>query len=395
MKAVLVFLLIIIWLVLDFILGRKKHIKLVGYRETPILHGNLDIFPHGKKLFADYFSEIKAAQKHIHILFYIVKDDRISQEFLHLLKEKAREGIEVRLLLDRLGSKKVSRQMVAALRASGVRFAFSNPIKLPYLFYSTQVRNHRKISIIDGKVGYIGGFNVGKEYVDEDPKLCPWRDYHLKMTGEGVTFLQSEFLLDWKEYGHEDLFADSRYFPVVPKGEIRHQLVPTEACHLEEKYLNLIQKATNSIFIGTPYFIPSKKLLQQLICAARLGITITVLVPYTADHPLVKEASYRFLRRLLKEGIQVYQFKNGFYHAKTIVIDDKICDIGTANFDQRSLFLNKEINCYIYDLDFIARFKQVLQKDILDSKLITIADLKPNFLQRVKESVAVALSIFL
>ena len=397
MKAVLVFLLLIIlWLVFDFILGKRKHLRLVGYRETPILHGNLDIFPHGKKLFADYFNEISAAQKHIHILFYIVKDDAISHQFLDLLKEKAREGIEVRLLLDRLGSKKVSRQMVSALRAAGVRFAFSNHIKFPYLFYSTQVRNHRKISIIDGKIGYLGGFNIGKEYIDEDPKLSPWRDYHLKMTGEGVSFLQSEFLLDWKEYGQEDLFADPRYFPNGPKGSIRHQLIPTEVGHLEKKFIDLIQKATDSIIIGTPYFIPSRKLFEELISAARLGISITVIVPYTADHPLVKEASFPFLRRLMREGGKVYQFNNGFYHAKTIVIDDKICDIGTANFDQRSLFLNKEINCYIYDLDFIARFKEILQKDIHDSKPLILADLdKPNLFRSVKESIASAISYFL
>lgn len=398
MKVVLFFLLfIMIWLSFDFILGKKKHLKLVGYRETPMLHGNFDIFPHGKKLFADYFSEIKKAKKHIHVLFYIVKDDAFSHEFLNLLKEKAQEGIEVRLLLDRVGSKSVSKQMVSALRDAGVRFAFSNQIKLPFLFYSSQVRNHRKISIIDGEIGYLGGFNIGKEYIDEDPKLSPWRDYHLKITGEGVTFLQSEFLFDWKEYGQEDLFADARYFPDVPKGDIRHQLVPTEACHLEGKFIELIKKATDSITIGTPYFIPSKKIFHELIEAVRNGINITVVVPYTADHALVQEASFRYLRRLLREGgVKVFQYKDGFYHAKTIVIDDIICDIGTANFDKRSLFLNKEINCYIYDRVFINRFKEILKKDIHDSRPLTLADLnKPDLFRSVKEGIAGAVSYFL
>lgn len=397
MKVVLIFLLlIIIWLVFDFTLGKKKHIRLVNQRETPMLHGKLEIFPHGKELFADYFSEIRKAKKHIHVLFYIVKADAISHEFLDLLKEKAREGVEVRLLLDRIGSFRISRRMVSALRVAGVRFAFSNHIKLPYPFYSSQVRNHRKISIIDGEIGYIGGFNVGKEYIDEEPKLSPWRDYHLKLIGEGVTYLQSEFLLDWREYGKEDLFKDSRYFPLVLKGEIRHQLVPTEAHHLEKKYIGLIQKATESIMIGSPYFIPSKKIYHELIRVARLGISITIIVPYTADHLLVQEASYRYLRRLLKEGVQVYQYEKGFYHAKTIVIDDKICEIGTANFDKRSLFLNKEINCYIYDRDFISRFKGILNKDLLDSRPLTLSDLnKPNLFRSVKESIAGAVSYFL
>jgi cardiolipin synthase len=378
------------------ILGKKKHLLHVRNRETPMLHGELAIFPHGPELFADYFNEIKLATKHIHVLFYIVKDDAFSQTFLQLLKEKALEGVEVRLLLDRLGSIKVSKQMVKELQAAGVRFAFSNPIRPPFLFFSSQVRNHRKISIIDGKIGYLGGFNIGKEYIDENPKLSPWRDYHLKISGESVTFLQSEFFIDWKESGQEDLVKESRYFPGVPKGEIRHQFIPTEGGSLEQKFIELIQKATDSIIIGTPYFIPSNRIFAELLRAARLGISITIIVPYTADHLLVQEASYRYLRQLLMEGVTVYQFKNGFYHAKTIFIDNKICDIGTANFDKRSLFLNKEMNCCIYDRDFIGRAKAVIQKDILDSRLLTLADLnRPNMFRSAKEILARAVSSFL
>ncbi|MGZ4160908.1 MAG: phospholipase D-like domain-containing protein, partial [Neobacillus sp.] len=168
-------------------------------------------------------------------------------------------------------------------------------------------------------------------------------------------------------------------------------------CHLEGKFIELIKRATDSITIGTPYFIPSKKIFHELIEAARHGISITVVVPYTADHALVQEASFRYLRRLLREGgVKVFQYKDGFYHAKTIVIDDIICDIGTANFDKRSLFLNKEINCYIYDRVFINRFKEILKKDIHDSRPLTLADLtKPDLFRFVKESIAGAISYFL
>lgn len=389
-------LLIIVWFTLDFTFGRKKHLKVAHNRETPILYGNLDIFPHGKELFSDYFNELKNAKLHIHILFYIVKDDQFSQEFFTILKTKVKEGVEVRLLVDRLGSMKVNKNIVDELQEAGVQFAFSNRIKLPFLFYSSQVRNHRKISIIDGKIGYLGGFNIGKEYVDQKPKLSPWRDYHLKITGESVPILQREFFIDWNEYSKESRVDDSTYMVEQPKGEVPHQYVPTEAGLLEEWHLNLVQKAEQSIWIGTPYFIPSKKLIEALVVAAKHGISITIIVPYTTDHPLVQEASYRYLRRLLTEGAQVYLYKKGFYHAKTIVIDDKICDIGTANFDKRSLFLNKEINCYIYDPAFVHRLKNILYKDILDSKPLTLADLnKPNFFRSVKEGIAGALSFFL
>jgi cardiolipin synthase A/B len=389
-------LLIIVWFYLDLTLGRKKHRSLFSKRETPILHGDFDIFPHGKGLFADYFQELKMARSHIHILFYIVRDDEFSQQFFDILKTKAKAGVEVRLLVDRVGSYKVKKPIIEKLRAAGVQFAFSNRIRLPFLFYSSQVRNHRKITIVDGKIGYLGGFNVGKEYIDQDPKLSPWRDYHLKITGESVSYLQQEFFIDWNEYASDHLVVDSRYAPRQPKGKIPHQFVPTEAGHLEDKYFYLIQNAKKSITIGTPYFIPSKKLIHELLSAAKRNIKITIVVPYITDHALVQEASYRYLRMMLKAGAQVFQYKNGFYHAKSIIIDDHLCDIGTANFDKRSLFLNKEINCYFFDPAFVNRFRDVLHADILDSKPLKLEDLnKPSLSRSIKEGIAGVISFFL
>ncbi|MEY2194205.1 cardiolipin synthase [Neobacillus sp. BF23-41] len=394
-SSVLIFL-IILWLVLDFILGKKKHLSIVSRRETAIIHGNFDIFTHGKKLFADYFHELRNAKKHIHVLFYIVKDDSISQEFFSILKEKARAGVEVRLLIDRLGSWKVRKAAVKSLQEAGVQFAFSNTIRLPFLFYSSQIRNHRKITIIDGEIGYLGGFNVGKEYIDEEPSLGIWRDYHLKITGRSVNFLQSEFLIDWHEYAGEDIMGNPAYFPTLADGPVRHQYVPTEANQLEQNYLRLIQKASHSMIIGTPYFIPCHKILAELLAAIKRGVQLSVIVPYTADHLLVQEASFRYLRKLIRAGAAVYQYKKGFYHAKTLVIDDKLCDIGTANFDKRSMYLNKEINCYIYDPAFIQRLMDILKKDIDDSKPLTLAELnKPNPVRTIKEGIAAAVSYFL
>jgi cardiolipin synthase A/B len=392
--AILLF--IILWLVLDFRLGRRKHLSAVKKNESPILKGDFDIFPHGKELFADYFQELKKAKKHIHVLFYILKDDAISHEFLHILEEKVAEGIEVRLLLDRIGSYKVKKSIVQALREKGIQFAFSNQIRFPYPFYSSQVRNHRKITIIDGVIGYLGGFNIGKEYIDLDPKLSPWRDYHLKITGESVSFLQEMFFQDWKKHYDVDLQNPS-YFPEQPqKGMISHQFLATEGCFIEESFIKLINKATKVITIGTPYFIPSQKIFHELIDAVRRGVKLHVIVPYTADHILVQEASYRYIRRLLKEGAKIFQFKNGFYHAKTFIVDNEICDIGTANFDKRSLFLNKEINCYFYSPEFTKRLMDIIQKDIQDSRPLVLEDLtKPNFFRSVKEGIAGVVSFFL
>lgn len=388
---------IIILLYIDFRLGRKKHIMLAKKDESPLLKGQMELFPHGKELFADYFQELRNAKSHIHVLFYILKNDKISQEFLGILRNKAQEGVEVRLLLDRLGSLKISRQMIAKIKAAGVEFAFSNGLKFPYLFYHMQVRNHRKISIIDGKLAYLGGFNIAKEYIDQDQKLSPWRDYHLKITGESVPFFQKVFLEDWKKYAQTDLLGNPIYFPSnTGVGTIPHRVIATEAGFLENSYLTLIRQAEKSITIGTPYFIPSKKIFAECMNALHRGVKLTVIVPAVADHILVQEASYRYLRKLLSAGATVYQFQNGFYHAKTIFIDDKIGDIGTANFDKRSIFLNKEINCYIHDSAFIERVCEVIKKDLLDSTPLTLKDLnRPDLFRSFKELIAAAISYFL
>ncbi|MEW8969382.1 MAG: cardiolipin synthase [Mesobacillus sp.] len=380
-----------LWIYTDFLLGRKKHLANAKTNTLPIRESNLAIFAEGPKLFDDLFSELKKAKQHIHILFYIVQDDKISQEFLSILKEKAKDGVEVRLLIDWVGSG-LKRKTINSLKSAGIEFAFSQMPKLPFLFYSSQVRNHRKITVIDGQIAYLGGFNIGKEYNNQDPKLSPWRDYHLKMTGEGVADLQSEFLEDWHAAAKVNLLQNKAYFPALEKGKIRQQLVPTEGILLEEMMSDLISKAKASIFIGTPYFIPSKRVFNLLRNAITRGVSVTVLVPLVSDHVLVKEASYPYLRTLIKDGAEVYQYLNGFYHAKVLMVDDEVCDIGTANFDKRSMFLNYELNCLIYDSDFIKTVKRILTEDIMNSRKAALDDFNRALL---KEKAASTISYFL
>lgn len=391
-----IILLFVLWLSLDYTFGKRNQLKNLQRKNYPFRESNIEVFTKGPKLFADLFSELKKAQDHIHILFYIVKDDAISQEFLDILKNKANEGVEVRLLLDRLGSFPIKKKIVQSLKRHGVHFSFSHTPKLPFLFYTSQVRNHRKITIIDGEIGYVGGFNVGKEYINLDPKLSPWRDYHLKITGEGVADLQTEFLTDWSLETKINLLENKRYFPELPKGISRHQLIPSKGLFLEETFSALIRNAKSSIFIGSPYFIPNKRLLHDLTAAQARGVTLTILVPLKPDHPLVKEASFRYFRKLIHQGAFVYEYLNGFYHAKTMIIDDKICDIGTANFDRRSLFLNYEINCYIYDRAFIEKVRTIIETDIQGSRQLSLKKLNsPNFLRLCKELAARTVANFL
>lgn len=381
---------------IDYKLGRRKHfLSLVEYNH-PLRTSNFDIITHGPQLFEDLFQELKKAQTHIHTQFYICKNDQISEEFLTILKEKALEGVEVRLLLDRIGSISFKREIIKDLEKHHVQFAFSQIPKGPYFFYSLQVRNHRKTTVIDGALGYIGGYNVGKEYINLDPKLTPWRDYHLKATGEGVHDLQQQFLLDWYRATKIDLRQNTFYFPTLPTGVVLHRMAASEGFTLEETFSSLIKQAKSSITVGSPYFIPSKRIFNDLITALNKGVSVNVIVPFQSDHLLVQEASYPFLRTLIKKGANIYQYMNGFYHAKVLIIDTEVCDLGTANFDNRSFYLNYEMNCFIYDRSMIKQIKKIIEKDILDSKKVALNDIStPNFLRSLKEIIARGIAHFL
>ncbi|WP_041581289.1 cardiolipin synthase [Bacillus sp. 1NLA3E] len=391
-----IILILIIWLYFDYTLGRRQQLACRDRKDYPIRNSQFHLFTHGPELFDDLFREIKNAQKHVHVLFYIAKNDTFSREFFSILKAKAREGVEVRLLLDRLGSIKVSEQIIHELKEANVKFSFSHVPKLPFLFYSVNVRNHRKITIIDGKIGYAGGYNVGQEYINLEPSLSPWRDYHLKFTGEVVHDLQQVFLKDWHIATKSELITHPTYFPHIGQGPMSIQVVSSDGGHIEDAFSNQIRKARKSIFIGTPYFIPSKMLFADLLEAARRGVKIIILVPHKADHILVKEASFPYYRQLIKAGAEIYQFLNGFYHAKIILFDEDICDIGTSNFDQRSIFLNFELNCFIYDSGTIAKIKTIIDHDLNDSKKLSLDELNNvSLLTKTKEIIAKPLERFL
>ncbi len=380
----------------DFHLGRKHFLKRASKKEVRRLEGVLTLFDSGPDLFESMFNDIRHAKKCIHILFYIVGTDSFSAQFTDLLRKKAKEGLEVRLLLDRLGSIGFKESTIESLKESGVKFSFAHRPSLPYLFYSSQARNHRKITIIDSKIGYLGGYNVGLEYINKDSVLHPWRDYHLKLFGEGAIELEHTFLDDWERATGEKIQYHEWQPDSAAKGTQLYSLVPTEGAFLEQAYLQLIKQAKKSIIIGTPYFIPSGPLLKELGKALQSGVALTLIVPEKADHLLVKEASFKSLRKLLSLGARVFQYQKGFFHAKYIMIDDVLLDIGTANFDKRSLFLNFEINCYIYDPGCIRTMKGYIEEDLANSTELTVNSLASlGFWATVKEKAAHLLSPFL
>lgn len=386
----------VIWAILDLSYGRKRHLKQIHSRSFPLRRSNFKLYTYGQFLYDDFFQDIQQAAHHIHILFFIVKNDEVSHTFLQLLIEKAKQGVHVRLLLDRIGSHHLSEQMIHNLKQNGVHFSFCHKIRPPFLFFSANQRNHRKITIIDGKIGYIGGFNIGEEYLGHDPNLGIWRDYHLRLTGEGVQDLQTQFLHDWRDDTTEDLLNEMLYFPKQPPGSTLHRFIPTDGAYLERTFSNLIENAKEELYIGTPYFIPGKKLMQNLLQARKRGVQVTILVPKKADHPLVREAKLPYCRRLMRAGCHIYEFQEGFFHAKIIMVDNHTCDIGTANVDMRSLYINHEINCLLYDPAFIKEIKSKINEDIAGSNLLSwkdVSSLSP--IDKGKEWLGTILAFFL
>ncbi|NEY18424.1 cardiolipin synthase [Bacillus ginsengihumi] len=382
-------------IVLDYQLGKKYHEKKDTLKKYPLRSGDITIFTGGDDLFPSYFSDIENAHSSIHILFFIVKDDAISHKFFELLEKKARAGVDVRLLLDWIGGHHVSKNCIKSLKRAGVQVIFSHRLKFPFTFYSLQQRNHRKITVIDEEVGYIGGFNIGKEYLNQNPSLSPWRDYHLRISGDSVHDLQYEFSINWyEESGHQlDLATPELQ---SESGNVKHQFLSTGGTDLEKMIGDWIDQAHSDIKIGTPYFIPTENIHRKLIAAIKRGVRITVLVPKKPDHMLVKEASFCYFRDLLRHGVNIYQYSTGFYHAKIIVIDHKLCMIGTANFDRRSFLLNDEISCLIYDETFIKKALTIFTYDLQHGNLLTKEDLYHlDLVTKVKEWSARAVSNFL
>jgi len=385
-----------LWITIDLLYGRILHLKRVRSRTFPLRQSNFHLYTYGQDLYDALFTDIQQARHHVHVLFFIVKNDKISREFLKLLIDKAQEGIEVRLLLDRLGSHYLSNEAIRSLQKHGVSFSFCHKVKFPFPLFSANQRNHRKITVIDGKIGYIGGFNIGEEYLGHNQKLGLWRDYHLRLTGEGIQDLQKQFLHDWLDDTDQNLLDSSLYFPKQQPGTILHQFIPTDGAYLQHTFLYLIESAKQELFIGTPYFIPGKKIMHALLKARKRGVQITILVPEKADHALVREAKFPYCRKLIQAGCNIYAFQQGFFHAKVIIVDDYLCDIGTANFDMRSLYINHEINCLLYDKHFIQTVKNRFHKDLENASLLSFKDVSPlSLIDRGKEWLGTILSFFL
>ncbi|MDM5154314.1 phosphatidylserine/phosphatidylglycerophosphate/cardiolipin synthase family protein [Bacillus sp. DX1.1] len=386
--------LIVIWMHIDVTIGRKVEVEKNQPKEYGQHYSDFQLYVEGKPLYQQLFSDIKEAKHSIFTYFYIISDDKSSHSFLKLLKEKAEEGVKVYLSVDWINDLSFERKLKNELKASGVHFTYSRKPEFPFFFYSLHHRNHRRITTIDGKIGYSGGFNIGNEYLGKDRRFGYWRDYQVRLQGEGVKDLEEQFVLDWKRDTSEGITRASQH--TVP-GKTLHTLSAYNGHHVVTKYIELINEAKQSIVIATPYFIPKDKaLMNALIQARQRGVFVKVLWSFKPDIPLIKEAAYPYIRQAIENNISVYGYKKGMFHGKAIVIDNETTVMGTTNFTSRSFYLNDEMNFYIKGGPIVRQVNEALAQDFHDSKEMTSSFFDGlSFLDRCKEKIAGLLNYYL
>lgn len=378
----------------------RQMVKLnLVYGESYLTQNNsIDMFNDGKDFFRSLMKDIKSAKYSIDVEFYIIKPDFIGQRLLNLLTDKAREGVKVRLLIDALGSRRISnRKLIDFIEAGGEVEYFFKP-KFKYLNFDLNYRNHRKIVIIDNKFGYIGGFNIAKEYLGFKKKFGYWRDTHLRIVGNSVQDLKAIFLMDWSvERGEKPDFDEIDFYSENTESNIAVQIVMSGPDSVKEQIkrsmMRMITFAGEKIYLQTPYFVPDRAMIESLKMAAQSGVDVKIMIPCMPDHPFVYWANYAYCGELIKSGARVFRYENGFLHAKTLVVDGEVSTVGSANFDVRSFRLNFEANAFVYDKEFASKMEKTFEDDIKLSTEVTLEDYESRDLWiKIKEAVSVLLS---
>ena len=363
-------------------------------------NNHVDIMSDGDAKFSKLFEDIKAAKSFIHIQYYIFRSDDLGKKIVAALAEKAREGVEVKLLIDGMGNVRTHKGIFSPLiKAGGQLGIFLKPH-----FFRINFQNHRKICVIDGQIGYIGGFNIGDEYLGKVKRFGSWRDLHIRILGDAAKELEIHFIMDWNfVLPKSKIESSEKYFPELADKTneiIGNSLLQIVSGGPDTKWPNIyngmskmISEANERIYIQSPYFAPNENIFESLRIAALSGIDVRIIIPANPDHPFVKWCSLSYLGDLLSSGVKCYEYTEGFIHSKMLIIDDIVTSIGTTNMDIRSFKLNFEINCFVYDRKLTALFKELFYQDLANSRQITREDYKNrSFWQKIKEAFSRLLS---
>lgn len=363
------------------ILPHSYH-KLVKFIENtngspPTANNSAVLLLNGEEKFPVLLKALREARSHIHVEYYIYADDVTGNEIADVLIEKAKEGVTVRFLYDGFGSHALGKSFLRRLQEKGIQTAPFYEVKWYAFANRINYRNHRKIIVIDGKISFVGGINISDKYRNDlgnENKLY-WRDSHLMIAGRATFYLQYIFLCDWNFGTKKKLGFEPEFFPTYSEGEdIKKELIQIVASGPDSDLPVILYSLTESIaaakrkiWITTPYFIPGETLMDQLIIAARSGIEIKLLIPGISDSKIVNAAARSYYTELIRHGIRIFEYQKGFVHAKTIVIDDSLALIGSANMDYRSFDLNFEVNAMVYSEKINYELAKAFEDDLKNS----------------------------
>ncbi len=347
-------------------------------KQSPITEGNaVTLLNNGEEKFSHLFNSIQNARAYIHLEYYMWTADDIGNKMADLLINKHREGVEVRVIFDDVGSNKI-KKIPKRLKEAGIPFAKTLPVMFGSLANSNY-RNHRKVVVIDGEMGYLGGINLDDRYLNNGKHRLFWRDTTICIEGPAIQLLQFQFLLSWFFSNGENNFK-SREFYLEHKAPLKAEAVvaivasgpDSTAPYILETFLLAISQAKRKVQICTPYFIPTDQLTSALVIAAAKGVEVEIILPGTSDSFIVQHASFSFIKPLLERRVKVYLYQKGFIHSKTMVVDDQLAFIGTVNMDTRSFYLNFEITSAIYDTQLCEQMSTSFEADKSESKLLTL-----------------------
>ncbi len=349
--------------------------------KLPATIGNeVELLRNGEEIFPSIFDGIDAATDYVLLQFYIVRDDELSREMQERLRAAAARGVRVYLLYDEIGSFQLPRGYFNPLRADGVDVRAFHSTQGRANRFQINFRNHRKIVVVDGRTAWVGGVNLGDEYMSRNPRWSPWIDTMVRIVGPAVQAVQAPFLEDW--YWASDEIIPLEWTPQpAPSGTSLPVLsVPTgpadefETCALY--FLDAIQNATERFWVASPYFVPDEQIVSALQLAAMRGVDVRVLVPDDCNHRLVRLSGWTYVAALEAAGVQVYRHMEGFLHHKIMLVDSDIAAVGTANFDNRSFRLNFEIQIEVHDAGFAQEVEALFLRDFEASRLSSAAELE-------------------
>ncbi|WP_125150972.1 cardiolipin synthase [Bergeyella zoohelcum] len=356
-------------------------------RTFAVPNEEIRVLQNGETLFPVLLEELRKAQHHIHIEYYIYENDDIGNQLKNILIEKAKSGVEVRFIYDDFGSKSIRKNIVRELRAAGVQAYPFHKINFIYFANRINYRNHRKIVVIDGKTSFVGGINVSDKYINSGKNALYWRDTHLMLKGLTTLSLQMVFLSDWNFCSGEQVAVQSQYFPIAISessaehyAQIAYSGPDSDLPTILYTTIQAIYAAKEEILLTTPYYIPDASLQEALIVAALSGVSVRLLLPEKGDSVLVNTTAEAFFEELLNAGVEIYRYQKGFVHAKTFVIDGQWASVGTANLDARSFDLNFEVSALVFDRAIATELRTDFYRDVASSQKLS----REHWLQRPK-----------